>query len=430
MAALVPLACYALAALSAAILARRTDATARAVPMLVTCGGGLSGAVFAIAALLGGDTTTLTGWEITPFADFTLRIDPLAAIFLLVISLPAVAVSIYGLGYLDAGHADSEQHQPPARAATDGLLAAFLAAMTLVVTADGVMPFLLVWELMSLVSFFLVLGNGHNRDTRRAAYIYVVMTQVATGFLVFAFLLLARHAGSLDFSDMRSSAATLGRWQRDAVFLLALVGFGAKAGLIPLHVWLPRAHPAAPSHVSALMSGVMVKIALYGLIRMIWELAAPGPGWWGGLLVAIGAVSAVLGILYALMERDLKRVLAYSTIEHVGIIVLALGSAQLLTAGNYEQAAALAIVAALVHLVNHALFKSLLFLGAGAVQVGTSTRDLERLGGLVRRMPRTAAHFLVGSVAIAALPPLNGFAGSGSFSNRCCRWGPPTRSRW
>jgi hydrogenase-4 component B len=411
LAALTPLALYALVALLAAVAVGRTTPILRVLPSLVTCAGGITGAVLAVVTLLNSEETTLQGWAITPFASFSLRVDALTAFFLLVISLPAVAISVYGLGYLDADHGGTHELHPPARAATDGLVAAFLAAMSLVVLADGVIPFLLVWELMSLVSFFLVLGNGHNRDNRRAAYIYVVMTQVATGFLIFAFLLLARHASSLDFAEMRAAAASLDHWERDAVFLLALIGFGAKAGLIPLHVWLPRAHPAAPSHVSALMSGVMVKIALYGFIRVVWDLAGPGPGWWGGLLVVVGAVSAVMGILYALMERDLKRVLAYSTIEHVGIIVLAIGSAQLLTAGDYAEAAALALVAALVHLFNHTLFKSLLFLGAGAIQTGAGTRDLERLGGLIRRMPKTAALVLVGSVAIAALPPLNGFAG-------------------
>jgi hydrogenase-4 component B len=423
-AALLPVLCYALAAVAAAVVVAsgRIDGRARSVPTLLTVLGGLVGFAVAIAALLAGNEERLTGWDIAPFARLTFRLDPLAAFFLLVISLPAVAAAVFGLGYLDAahagqassGHGHGHGHGHGAvsgRFATDGLLAAFLAAMTLVVLADAVVAFLLAWELMSLLSFFLVLGDGHRRDTRRAAFVYVVMTHVATGFLLVCFLLLTRHAGSLDFAAIRAAAPGLGRWERDAVFLLALVGFGTKAGLIPLHVWLPRAHPAAPGHVSALMSGVMVKTALYGLVRLIWELAGPGSEWWGGLLLVAGVGSAVLGILYALMERDLKRVLAYSTVEHIGVIALGLGAAQLLTAGGHAEAAALALVAALVHLFNHALFKGLLFLGAGAVQVGTGTLDLERLGGLVRRMPRTAALFLVGSVAIAALPPLNGFAG-------------------
>jgi hydrogenase-4 component B len=198
---------------------------------------------------------------------------------------------------------------------------------------------------------------------------------------------------------------------RDAIFLFAFVGFGTKAGLIPLHVWLPRAHPAAPSHVSALMSGVMVKTAIYGLVRLVWELTGSGPVWWGAMLLLVGGISAVLGILYALMERDLKRILAYSTVEHVGIITLGLGAAMILAASNHPAAAALALTASFVHLLNHSIFKGLLFLGAGAVQIGAGTRDLERLGGLVRGMPYTTLAVLIGSVAIAALPPLNGFVG-------------------
>lgn len=414
--ALVAVAAYGLAPLAAAAVARRPDPMARTLPSLLVALGGLIGSIVAVAALLDGDESRRAAWDVTPYLRLAFRLDPLAAYFLLVISLPAIAVAVYGLGYLDATHAaHGHGDHPPAahqpRAVTDGLLGAFLAAMSLVVLADSLVAFLLAWELMSLLSFFLVLGNGRHRDERRAAFIYVVMTHVATGFLLFAFLLVARQADSLDFTTMRTAAAGLSRWERDAVFLLALLGFGTKAGLIPLHVWLPRAHPAAPSHVSALMSGVMVKTAVYGLIRFLMEFDAPGHAWWGVVLIAAGAISALLGILYALMERDLKRVLAYSTVEHVGIIILGLGASQLLIARDHRNAAAVALVATLVHLFNHALFKNLLFLGAGAVQVGAGTRDLERLGGLVRRMPRTAALILVGFVAMAALPPLNGFAG-------------------
>ncbi|MCD6034100.1 MAG: dehydrogenase (quinone), partial [Thermomicrobiales bacterium] len=425
-----PIGCFVLAALAAVGFAGLPGATRRLVPSLLTLLGALAGVAAAVAGLLRGAEIVLAGWDVAPFAPLTLRLDPLAAFFLLVISVPAGAAALYGIGYLDAAHdADTPAHgTQPARAVTDSLVAGFLAAMTLVVLADGVFAFLLAWELMSLISFFLVLGNGRQRETRRAAYIYLVMTQIGTAFLLVALLLLVCHAGAMDFETIGASAATLGSGLRDAIFLLALVGFGTKAGLIPLHVWLlvgfgtkagliplhvwlPRAHPAAPSHVSALMSGVMVKIALYGLIRLVWDLAGPGPIWWGGLLLVAGAISAVLGILYALMERDLKRVLAYSTVEHVGIITLGLGAAVVLGAGQHPEAAALAMLAALVHLLNHALFKGLLFLGAGAVQTGVGTRDLERLGGLVKTMPRTAVAVLIGSVAIAALPPLNGFVG-------------------
>jgi hydrogenase-4 component B len=410
-----PVACYVFAAISAVGPWPLRGSLAGLVPSLLTVLGALAGVVIAITTLLGGREQLIAGWAIAPFAPLTFRLDPLAAFFLLVISLPAVAIAWYGIGYLNSSHATPADHAlhgaTSSRTGMDALLATFLASMTLVVLANGIFAFLFAWELMSLLSFFLVLGNGRQHTTRRAAYVYLVMTHIGTGFLLIALFLLARHAGSLDFEIIRANAPTLGSGLRDAIFLLAAVGFGTKAGLIPLHVWLPRAHPAAPSHVSALMSGVMVKTALYGLIRFVWELAGPGPAWWGGLLLVVGAISAVLGILYALMERDLKRILAYSTVEHVGIITLGLGAAMMLSAGKQGTGAALALLAALVHLLNHTIFKGLLFLGAGAVQTGTGTRDLERLGGLIKSMPRTALAVLIGSVAIAALPPLNGFVG-------------------
>jgi hydrogenase-4 component B len=410
-----PVACYVLGTVSALALANTKGAARQFLPSMLIALGALAGVVISVMALLRGDVLVLAGWDAAPFAPLSYRLDPLAAFMLLVISLPAFAVAWYGIGYLDASHASADgQAHPPgptSRVGTDALLAAFLASMTLVVLADGIFAFLLAWEVMSLISFFLVLGTGRHQGSRRAAFVYLVMTHIGTGFLLIAFFLLFRHGGALDFTTLRASAPTLSIAMRDAIFLLAFVGFGTKAGLIPLHVWLPRAHPAAPSHVSALMSGVMVKTAIYGLVRLVWELTGPGPVWWGALLLIAGGLSAVLGILYALMERDLKRILAYSTVEHVGIITLGLGAAVMLSAANHPAAAALALTASLVHLLNHSIFKGLLFLGAGAVQTGAGTRDLERLGGLVRSMPGTTLAVLVGSVAIAALPPLNGFAG-------------------
>jgi hydrogenase-4 component B len=410
-----PVACYVLAAMSAVVLASTKGAVKRFVPSMLMALGALAGVAISVVALLRGDVLMLAGWDAAPFAPLSYRLDPLAAFMLLVISLPAFAVAWYGIGYLDASHANAEGHGPPSvalsRVQTDALLAAFLASMSLVVLADGIFAFLLAWEMMSLISFFLVLGTGRHQGSRRAAFVYLVMTHIGSGFLLVAFFLLFRHSGALDFTTLRTGAPTLSAAMRDAIFLLAFVGFGTKAGLIPLHVWLPRAHPAAPSHVSALMSGVMVKTAVYGLIRLVWELTGPGPVWWGALLLLVGGISAVLGILYALMERDIKRILAYSTVEHVGIITLGLGAAMILAAANHPVAAALALTASFVHLLNHSIFKGLLFLGAGAVQTGAGTRDLERLGGLVRGMPHTTLAVLIGSVAIAALPPLNGFVG-------------------
>ena len=405
---LAPVALYAVVPGLALVLSRRTSRVARFLPSLVLMLGAGAGVLVALHELLGTGSTSFAGWALTPQLNLSLRVDPLAAFFILVISVPAAAVACYGFGYLNASHGTEK---PASRAATDALLGAFLASMSLVVLADSVIGFLIAWELMSLVSFFLVVGDGHRADARRSGYVYVVMTHIGTGFLVLAFLVLARHAGSFDFAAFRAAAGSLPSWEQHVVLLLAVLGFGAKMGLIPLHVWLPRAHPAAPSHISALMSGVMVKIAVYGLIRVCWEFTPKAPLWWGILLVGLGLISAVLGILYALMERDLKRVLAYSTVEHLGIITVGLGVAALASNRGHATVAALALTATLVHLLNHSVFKGLLFLGAGAVQTGSGTRDLERLGGLVRRMPWTTASFLIGSLAIAALPPLNGFVG-------------------
>jgi hydrogenase-4 component B len=234
------------------------------------------------------------------------------------------------------------------------------------------------------------------------------MTQIGLACLLGAFLLL-QSGGPGRFADLRAAALTLAPGTRDAVFALALIGFGSKAGLIPLHVWLPRAHPAAPSHVSALMSGAMIKMGIYGILRVGLDLLGAGPTWWGGLVLALGAVSALLGVLYALMEHDLKSLLAYHSVENIGLITMGVGAGLLFGSLHMPAAAALALVASLYHTVNHAVFKGLLFLGAGAVLHATGTRDMNRLGGLIRGMPWTAALFLVGSAAISGLPPLNGF---------------------
>ncbi|MHB8990347.1 MAG: hydrogenase 4 subunit B [Chloroflexota bacterium] len=364
--------------------------------------GSAAGVAIALEALLSGATRQLLTFSVAPFASLGFRLDPLSAYFLLVISVVGVAVSLYALGYVGGEHGSA--------ALQAAAYNVFLASMVLVVLADSVFAFLFAWEAMSLASFFLVIHYHRQEEVRRAGYIYLVMTHASTAFLLVAFLtLFAAAAGSLDFGPLRAAAANLSPMSRDLVFLLALVAFGTKGGVIPLHVWLPRAHPAAPSHVSALMSGVMIKMAIYGLLRVAWELAGPGPAWWGALLLVLGAASAVLGVLYALMEHDLKRLLAYHSVENIGIILMGLGAAFLLASLGQPAAAAVALLAGLYHVFNHALFKALLFLGAGAVQHTTHTRDLERLGGLIHRMPWTATAFLVGAAAISALPPLNGF---------------------
>ncbi len=334
-----------------------------------------------------------------PWLGAHFRIDALAGFFLGLVNLGGAAASLYGLGY-----GRGERH--PGRVLP--FFPVFLAAMNLVVLADDAFTFLVAWEFMSLASWALVMAHHETADNVRAAYVYLLMAGFGTLMLLLAFGLLAGPGGAYGFDAMRTAAPT--QLVGTLALLLVLVGTGSKAGLVPLHVWLPLAHPAAPSHVSALMSGVMTKVAIYAFVRIAFDLLG-APTWWQSIpVLVLGAGTAVLGVLYALMQRDLKRLLAYSTIENVGIVFLALGLALAFRADGLGTAAALALTAALFHAFNHSLFKSLLFFGAGAVQRATGERDLERLGGLIRGMPQTSFAFLVGALAIAGLPPLNGFA--------------------
>jgi hydrogenase-4 component B len=334
-----------------------------------------------------------------PWLGANFRYDGLAAFFLMVVNLGGAAASVYGLGY---GRHETAPHR------VLPFFPAFLAGMNLVVLADDAFTFLLCWEFMSLASWALVMAHHREPGNASAGYIYLVMASFGTLALLLAFGLLSGTAASYGFAAIRAfqhpqSSAVL-------VLILMLLGAGSKAGLVPLHVWLPLAHPAAPSHVSALMSGVMTKVAIYAFIRVVFDLLGP-PAWsWSIVVLCLGGITAVLGILYALMEKDLKRLLAYSTIENIGIIFVGLGLALAFRANGLQLAAGLAFTAALFHVLNHSLFKSLLFFAAGAVLTSTGSRDMETLGGLIHRMPYTSFVFLVGAVAIAALPPLNGFA--------------------
>jgi hydrogenase-4 component B len=334
-----------------------------------------------------------------PWVGVNFRLDALSAFFLVVINLGAAAASLYGLGY--RYHEHEPQRVLP-------FFPAFLAGMNLVLLADDAFTFLASWEFMSLASWALVMAHHQERDNTRAGFVYIVMAALGTMALLLAFGLLAGPAGGYAFSAMRVNGVTPGL--AALVLGLALVGAGSKAGLAPLHVWLPLAHPAAPSHVSALMSGVMTKVAVYGFVRIVFDLLGTPAWWWGALVMALGAGTAVLGVLHALMQNDLKRVLAYSTIENIGLIFAGLGLALAFKANGFAAAAALATTAALFHVLNHAIFKSLLFFGAGAVLTSTGERGMERLGGLLNRMPATGLFVLVGAAAISALPPLNGFA--------------------
>jgi hydrogenase-4 component B len=333
-----------------------------------------------------------------PWLGAHFRVDALSAFFLAVVNLGAAAASLFALGYGRHEHA-------PCRVLP--FYPAFLAGMSIVVLADDAFTFLVSWEFMSLSSWALVMAHHRVADNVRAGYVYLIMASFGTLALLLTFGLLAGPDGSYAFGDIRGGhpSATLAA----SVLILALIGAGSKAGLVPLHVWLPLAHPAAPSHVSALMSGVMTKVAVYGFVRIVFDLIGTPAWWWSIVVLALGGVTAVMGVLYALMQHDLKRLLAYHTVENIGIIFIGLGLALAFKAYGMAWAGALALTAGLLHVFNHSVFKSLLFFGAGAVLTSTGERDMEHLGGLIHRMPQTAFVFLVGCAAISALPPLNGF---------------------
>ena len=393
---------YVAGAIGAALLANRPVA-ARWIGYSGALIAGLAGTVGALAVLAGESFPPVELFRAAPYLPVLVGVDALSAWFVLIVSAVGAATSIAGLGY--ARHYD---HHGGAKLAAFFNL--FLATMLAVVVVQSLFAFFVVWEAMSLVSFALVVHDHERRDVRHAGMVYLVMTHIGTAFLFAGLFVLAGAGGGFDYAALRVGAHVLDPTTRDLVFIGALIGLGTKAGLIPLHVWLPLAHPIAPSHVSALMSGVMLKIAIYGFVRVAFDFLGGGSDWWGWLVLVVGIVSAVLGVLYAIQESDLKRLLAYSSVENVGIIVVGLGAALLLEAWHQPVLAALALAAGLFHALNHALFKALLFLAAGAIDGATGTKNLERLGGLSRRMPQTALLTLIGAAAISALPPLNGFA--------------------
>jgi formate hydrogenlyase subunit 3/multisubunit Na+/H+ antiporter MnhD subunit len=363
--------------------------------------GSLVGLGAATAVLCGGEPAALAlSWPM-PGGGIHLAIDRLSAYFLLPVFGVSALAGLYGRSYLS-------RHRESANSAGSWFhLNVLTAAMALVVVARDGLLFLLAWEIMALAPFFLVIFDDQREATRHAAWIYLAAAHLGTAFLLVLFVLLGSLAGTSDFDGfaqvLRGHPALC-----STIFVLALIGFGSKAGIVPAHVWLPEAHPAAPSHASALMSGAMIKIGIYGLVRMLTLLGAPQP-WWGWTLLVAGAASGVLGVLYALAQHDLKRLLAYHSVENIGIILIGIGVGVLGLSYDVPALAALGFAAGLLHVVNHAIFKALLFLGAGAVQHATHTVELEELGGLLRRMPWTGVCFLLGSAAIVGLPPLNGF---------------------
>ncbi len=368
---------------------------------------GVSGAVAALVSLYAGLSSlnaparTLVATGPYPFAHFVLRIDPLAALLIAVISLLSLVVSIYSLAYV-------REYLGRGVGAMGFFMNFFIASMILVVAADNAFWFLIFFEMMSLTSYFVVIFD-QDEEAVSAGFLYFVVAHAGSVLIMAAFFIMANYAGSYDFSAFR--AASVPAPLNSVVFLLGFLGFGAKAGIIPLHVWLPRAHPAAPSHASALMSGVMIKIGVFGIIKVGIDLLGGNGGvlWWGLLVLACGAISSVLGVIYALVEHDIKKLLAYHSVENIGIILLGVGVGMIGISTGHPVLAVLGLMAGLYHLVNHAVFKGLLFLGAGAVIYRLHTKDMEKMGGLSRRMPWTAFSFLIGALAISAIPPLNGF---------------------
>jgi hydrogenase-4 component B len=337
-----------------------------------------------------------------PWLPWRVRVDALAGLFLVIIGAVTLAVGVYGPGYVRGFERGRES-----LAALGFFSGLFLVGMILVVIADDAFMFMVAWEVMSVSSYFLVAFHHDQAGARRAAFLYLLMAHVAGLCILLGFGVLASFGGAFSFDAMRTAELSFG-WATLA-FLLAFTGFGIKAGLVPGHAWLPDAHPAAPSHISALMSGVMLKVAVYGFLRFVFDLVGEAHWQWGVIVLVIGSASALIGILYALMQTDLKRLLAYSSIENVGIIFIGIGLSLLFLGEGHGLLGALSLIAAVYHALNHALFKSLLFFGAGAILHSAHERDLEQMGGLLRRMPWTGWLFLVGCISIAALPPFNGF---------------------
>lgn len=370
---------------------------------LLLAASGIGSVMLGLATLVSKQTLT-TEWALgLPWLHWQWRLDSLSACFLLIIGLVTTSTSIYAYAY-------NREYRAKPRVLTTILVftGLFVAGMQLVVLADDAYAFMVAWELMSLSSYFLVATEYQHANTRKAAFLYLLMAHISGIAILLSFGVLAGFSGSFAFEAMRGFSLTP-MWATIA-FVLALFGFGTKAGLIPMHGWLPQAHPIAPSPISALLSAAIVKVAVYGFVRITFDILDSVQATWGVATMIVGAVTALYGVLYALMQTDLKRLLAYSTVENMGVLFMALGMAMLFTGQGYTAIGSLALVAALFHALNHACFKGLLFLGAGAVRHAVHSNDLNNMGGLIRTMPWTALLFLFGAMSISSLPPLNGFA--------------------
>jgi formate hydrogenlyase subunit 3/multisubunit Na+/H+ antiporter MnhD subunit len=385
-----------------AVLLARSPAASGVVAAVGGATGCTVGLVPTVQVLRGNSVATFsTTWDV-PYGSISIGLDPLSAFFLAPLFLLGGLAAVYGREYLSSYRGRKSLAVPTA------MLNIFVTSMAVVVVARGVVLFLVAWELMTLASYLLVTFEHEDEEVRRAGWVYLLAAHVGVASLILLFLLLGRHAAGLDFELFHTSPVPLGSLAT-LLFALAGIGFGIKAGVVPLHVWLPEAHAAAPSHVSALMSGVLIKLGIYGFLRVLTFL--PATAWWGPLLIGLGLGGAFFGIALALYQRDLKRVLAYSSIENVGVVLLGIGVGYWGISRGDGRLATLGMYGGLLHLWNHALMKGLMFFAAGSVLHGAGTKDLERLGGLMKVMPWTATAMMVGAVAISALPPLNGFLG-------------------
>ena len=376
---------------------RRPDTKARRVSLWLHL---LASALFlclSLVVLVSDQPLSLRLYQLTPWTEFSFNIDRLAAFFVFLISVVSVSAGIYSLKY---EHGDSNFR----KGLLASLMSLFVLSMLLVVTSRNTFSLLFFWETMSLSSFFMVMFDYEQKLTQKSGLFYFVMTQMSTVLLLFAFILMYNASGNFDIGAVGGISAGF----KAILFLCLFIGFGIKAGVMPFHKWLPYAHSASPSNISALMSGVMIKVAVYGMLRFVLFSLQPQL-WWGIVVLVFGSVSALLGVIYALKEHDLKKLLAYHSIENIGIILLGIGLFIIFQSYNLPQLALLALAGGMFHTLNHALFKSLLFLTAGSVVHATETRNIEEMGGLIKRMPATGVLFLIGAVSISALPPFNGF---------------------
>ena len=396
-----------LAAYSTGAVASLASARRPAVARNICCGMALAGAALGgVAAVLGILQGTPVRWSVAsgiPLFAYSFSYDALGGFFNLILAILAIAVSAYSFGYL-------KEFEGKRNLGLFGFLFhLLLLSLAIVFTAANAFLFLIGWEVMALASYGLVAFYHEQRESRQAGLLYVIMAHADVGCLLLGFALLIQGSGSAEFASFHTAAAHLSSGRQSAAFVLFFLGFGIKAGVIPFHIWLPAAHPVAPSNASALLSGIVIKTGIYGMTRIFLDSLGGVPSWAGLAVLIVGVVSAVLGVLYALMEHDLKRLLAYHSIENIGIILMGLGAALIFRVAGHPQLAGIALIAAMFHTLNHAIFKCLLFLGAGSVVHSTGTRNMEEMGGLIRPMPVTAFCFLIGAVAISGLPPLNGF---------------------